>query len=180
MYTRRTRDHRAILAIVVPTLFLALCFLRPAGAAEPAAADTAAARLKSAVSDMRNAGTAMYAWYLDALEPRRHKGRAATPDLEDVAKVPLISYADLAKTLVPKYIRALPQTDPWGHPYEYRLSQDPEADEVMVVRSAGAHGAFSGNVYKVGGFPAGDASQDLVWKDGYFVRWPELPEMHTN
>jgi hypothetical protein len=29
----------------------------------------------------------------------------------------------------------------------------------------------------VGGFSAGDASQDLVWKDGYFVRWPELPEL---
>jgi hypothetical protein len=42
----------------------------------------------------------------------------------------------------------------------------------MSARSAGADGKFSGDVYAVRPYPQGDATQDLVWADGYFVYWP--------
>jgi hypothetical protein len=172
--TCRTHSSLGAFAVAVPVTLLALCSPPPAGAGEPALAAPAAAKLKAAVSDLRNAGTAMFAWYKTELEPKRHKAaKPYVPALEDVTKVPLISYAGLEKILVPRYIKVLPQDDPWGHPYEYRLSQDPEADEVMVVRSAGNKATFSANVYKVGAFPPGAASHDLVWKDGYFVNWPD-------
>ena len=48
----------------------------------------------------------------------------------------MISREDLAKILVPKYIPAIPETDGWGHPYEFRLNtQDADAIAVMAVRS---------------------------------------------
>jgi hypothetical protein len=43
----------------------------------------------------------------------------------------------------------------------------------MVIRSSGADGIFSGNRYELGGFQPVDADQDLVWMDGFFIRWPQ-------
>jgi hypothetical protein len=165
----RTTRRSASLVVAALLALLALRPTRPSAAAEPGSA-----KLQAAVTDLRNTGTAMYRWYQDEQKPFRHKAAPAVPPpAEDVTKVPAISYAELKALLVPTYLKELPRLDPWGHPYEYRLSQDPEADEVMVVRSAGAGGNFSGNVYEVGAFSPDDASQNVVWKDGYFVRWPQ-------
>jgi len=43
----------------------------------------------------------------------------------------------------------------------------------MAIRSAGSDKTFSSDIYKVGGFAPVDSSQDIVWMDGFFVRWPE-------
>lgn len=140
----------------------------PGPARPPAAAATAEA---GAMQDLRNVGTAMWSWYMDQA-PRRHKtGKAPVPAAENVAKVPVITRAALEKLLVPRYIKAIPENDPWGHAYEYRLSQDPDAEEAMAIRSAGVGGAFTGDVYHVGAIAPADTARNLVWKDGYFVRW---------
>lgn len=134
---------------------------------------------RQAVTDLRNAGTAMYYWYRDEMKPKSHAKDAkaeAEPTQVDVSKIPLISYQDLSKLLVPKYLAKLPETDPWGHPYEYRLNtQDPNAEVVMAGRTAGADGHFAGDVYQIGRFQPGDLDQDVVWVDGYFARWPQNP-----
>ena len=44
---------------------------------------------------------------------------------------------------------------------------------VMSVRSPGADGRFDGDRYAVGSFDSADANADIVWVDGYFVRWPK-------
>ena len=44
---------------------------------------------------------------------------------------------------------------------------------VMTIRSAGKDGVYSGDRYEAGTFAPGDTNQDLVWLDGFFVRWPE-------
>jgi hypothetical protein len=67
----------------------------------------------------------MFAWYKAKLEPSRHKTvKSDVPALEDVTKMLFISYAELEKILVSRYIKDLPQNDPWRHPYEHRLIQD--------------------------------------------------------
>jgi len=87
-----------------------------------------------------------------------------------------LSRDELAKILVPKYIRSIPEKNPWGHPYEYQLNtQDPNAPHVMALRSAGSDGAFSGDRYDVDSFPSGETKQDLAWMNGFFLRWPEPP-----
>jgi hypothetical protein len=132
--------------------------------------------LEEAVADLRNVGTGMWVWYKDTtIEPRDRSGDETAPNTAafDVSKVPIISHAALERLLVPRYLRALPETDPWGHAYEFRLdTEDPGGAHVMAVRSAGADGEFSGDVYEVGDFPPAETAQDLVWADGYFVRWP--------
>lgn len=168
--------HGRLTAIATAALLATMTLpqARPATAASHAAGspEPAAAAETTAMKDLRNVGTAMYSWYMDKQKPRRKKAdNSQVPSAEDVTKVPVISRADLDKLLVPRYIQAIPENDPWGHPYEYRLSQDPDADEVMAIRSAGTGGTFSGEVYHVGAIAAADTARDLVWKDGYFVRW---------
>jgi hypothetical protein len=37
----------------------------------------------------------------------------------------------------------------------------------------GQDGTFSDNHYDQGGFPSVETGKDLVWLDGFFIRWPE-------
>jgi hypothetical protein len=131
------------------------------------------------ITDMRNVGTAMWQWYKSEVAPHRseqtHKEAVAhSTQPQNMQDIPVISRADLAKILVPKYIAAIPEKDGWGHPYELHLNaSDPNAVTVFGLRSGGADGKFSADTYEIGGFPQDDAKQDVVWVDGYFVRWPE-------
>lgn len=133
------------------------------------------------INDLRNVGTAMWSWWKTEMGPRRseeaHERAAAAAKsvtVADVSQVPVISRADLERLLVPKYIARVPEKDAWGNAYEYRLNvQDPNAEHPMALRTAGADGRFSGDVYQISDFPTADDSQDLAWMDGYFVRWPK-------
>jgi hypothetical protein len=164
---------RSKLLLAGATLLLALPLN---AAASPRAADPT----RQTIQDIRNVGTAMYAWYKDEMAPKRSaESHKKAEDAEktksvDISAVPVISREDLAKVLVPKYIPAIPEKDGWGHPYEFHLNtKDPDAVPVMGLRSAGRDGKFSGNVYEVGSFSPTDVDQDISWVDGYFVRWPQ-------
>jgi hypothetical protein len=167
---------------LVPAGFAALALVWAAAAPAPKPPTGTPAHVQS-VNDLRAVGTAMFTWYKDELAPKRSQSahdsaeEASKNGSQTLADIPVISREDLAKVLVPKYIASLPQKDAWGRPYEFRLNtQDPNAIHVMAVRTAGKDGAFSGTEYKVGELPKGDENQDVVWEDGYFVRWPSPAE----
>lgn len=148
----------------------------PAADAQPAApADLQLQR--QTIVDIRNVGTAMFTWFTDEMAPKvseKGKKAPAEPPSADINAVPVISREELAKILVPKYIQSIPEKDGWGNPYEFHLNTtDPNALNVMGLRSAGKDGRFSGDVYVVGSFAPQDADQDIPWMDGFFVRWPE-------
>jgi hypothetical protein len=164
--------------LVMTSLALASVSLLAAATPPPAPHGDDATR--KTITDTRNVGTAMWSWYKDQVASKRseesHKkaqDESQTTSV-DFTAVPVISRQDLAKILVPRYIAEIPETDGWGHPYEFRLNtQDPNATRVMAVRSAGKDGHFSGDVYEIGAFPPADLDQDITWIDGYFARWPD-------
>jgi hypothetical protein len=166
--------------LLMAGLVLTSVSLLAAAAPPPVHGDAAT---QQTITDTRNVGTAMWHWYKDQVAAHRteasHKkavDESKTTSV-DFAAVPVISRADLAKVLVPKYIAAIPEKDGWGHPYEFRLNtQDANAIRVMAVRSAGKDGKLSSTVYEVGAFPPADPDQDITWMDGFFVRWPQGPE----
>jgi hypothetical protein len=129
---------------------------------------------KQALGEMRNIGTALFAWLTDQdPKPSGDDRRGKDADI-DLGAIPVISHADLAKLLVPLYLAQLPVNDPWGKPYEFRLNRDNLGGvPVMAIRSAGKDGTFSGTVYTMESFAISDQDQDLVWVDGFFARWPE-------
>ena len=135
---------------------------------------------RQTIVDIRNVGTAMWAWYKDEMAPKRsqeaHKKSEAEAEAKtaDIGSIPVISREDLAKLLVPKYIGSIPEKDGWGNPYEFHLNTtDPNTLRVMGLRSAGRDGKFSDDDYTVGAFVPQDIDQDIPWMDGFFVRWPE-------
>lgn len=127
---------------------------------------------KQTVSDIRNLGTAMFSWLTDQVG-----AAAAGQNMNDVTVegeyVP-ISLADLEGILVPQYIPTIPEKDGWGNDYEIYLDvENPLARRVMAIRSPGRDGRFSSGPYRVGSFTPESYDEDIVWADGYFVRWPE-------
>ena len=89
----------------------------------------------------------------------------------DVTQVPAISVVDLRDLLVPTYIDSIPEKDPWGKKYDYRLNlANPLSLHVIALRSSGADGHFEGPIYEVGG--TSGPMEDLVIYNATWVRQP--------
>lgn len=130
---------------------------------------------KQTIKDIRNVGTAMFSWLTDQVPAgaagQSQTGKTVTVRLEQYSP---ISRAELVKILVPDYLQEVPETDGWGHPYEFYLNvADPQAREVMSIRSPGRDGTFSATDYEVRAFTPDDFDEDIVWIDGFFARWPQ-------
>ena len=129
------------------------------------------AKQKRVVADLRLTGTSMMAWLTDQAAAAA-AGQSGVP--VDITSYPLITYDNLTSLLVPQYIQHVPLRDSWKIPYEYRLQTlDTSADAIMAIRSGGANNTYQGNTYTTGPFDPTDYSCDIVWTDGFFVRWPE-------
>lgn len=138
---------------------------------------------KKTVADMRNVGAAMMSWLTDqasggedaldmALEGYPDAWRTRSPKGETWS-FRRISYGQMVALLVPDYTDEVPPNDGWGNVYEYAINEDYWAEGVISVRSAGRDGEFASVDYEVGQFPMNEADHDIVWMDGYFVRWPD-------
>ncbi|MFL6263244.1 MAG: hypothetical protein ACJ76Y_26410 [Thermoanaerobaculia bacterium] len=131
---------------------------------------------RKTVADVRSTGTAMFSWLTDQVgaaaagqSERERNGRWT--DLRSYAP---ISHAELEKILVPHYLQSLPEVDGWGYRYEYYLNvPHPLASRVMGIRSPGRDGVFSATEYSLEPFDPDDFYEDVVWSDGFFVRWPQ-------
>jgi hypothetical protein len=81
--------------------------------------------------------------------------------------------ADLTTILTPQYIQSIPVLDGWKNPYQYYLlTSNPHAAQVMLIRSLGRDGVADSDSYTVTSFDPTDYNRDIVWADGFFVRWP--------
>lgn len=138
------------------------------GGTEPAAADPA----KQTVDAVRTVGVALFTWARDhgpKIEPKQD-AESSVADLSIVAPIP---GAELEAMLVPEYLPKLDLTDGWGHRIEVRFDPTLRTTPSMSVRSPGADGKFEGESYSVGAFEPAESTADVVWADGYFVRWPQ-------
>lgn len=130
------------------------------------------AKQKRTVADVRNTGTAMFSWLTDQVG-----AAAAGASASDVA---LGSYgtaldgATVGSILVPQYMQEVPNVDGWKTQYEYYLkTASPLDPQVMAIRSMGRDKTEEGTTYSVTSFDPTDYDQDIVWADGFFVRWPQ-------
>jgi len=128
------------------------------------------AKQKRTMVEARTIGTAMMAWLTD-VSSAAAAGQSSTVDLSDYQS---ISFTDLERVLVPRYIQDMSPLDGWKNPFDYYLdvATGSSALRVMAVRSGGADGRFQGTRYPVTSFTPTDYDQDIVWTDGFFTRWP--------
>lgn len=102
-------------------------------------------------ADIRAIGIAMEAYAID----NNHYPAVGDRD---------VPVSVLNSSLEPKYMKAVPETDGWGHP----LYVHGDAD-VYVISSYGADGVKDATT------PAGatsDVNADIVFSGGQFVQWP--------
>jgi len=130
------------------------------------------AKQKRTVAECRLAGSAMMAWITD-----QSSAAAAGQGIGNVIKVadyPAISYSEVVSILVPTYIETMPDRDGWKTFYDFHLNTtDPHSDFPLLIRSAGRDGQFEGDQYTIGAFEVTDYDRDIVWINGFFVRWPQ-------
>jgi hypothetical protein len=81
--------------------------------------------------------------------------------------------AALLRELLPaEEVDGLAWEDGWGRPFELFFSGWLLAPRVMAIRSSGRDGEASGTQYRIGPVPP-DPDRDIVWADGFFLRWPD-------
>ena len=134
------------------------------------------AKQKRTLADARNTGTAMFSWLTDQLGAaaagQTNTGVVEISDYEDGAS----DAEQLSAILVPQYLQSVPAKDGWKHDFEYWLKSGTQVleEQVMAIRSSGRD-TETAESYTVGPFEPTDYDQDIMWADGFFVRWPEKP-----
>jgi type II secretory pathway pseudopilin PulG len=97
------------------------------------------------------------------------KGRDPVDDTKvDWKALTPVSSAALQRALQPTYVRVMPLTDGWGHPFEFAAG-----DQTYAIRSLGRDGRpdVKNGVYTLARTESFDA--DVVYSNGSFIRGPE-------
>ncbi len=133
------------------------------------------ARQKRTVADVRSLGSAWLSWLAD------HTGAASSGaaktynsgDFVDVDFATLTS--DLRPTDTFFYMQELPQKDGWGFDLRFAMGLRRGIVDRILVCAQARDGAFDGcaqGQIAVEPFLTTDYDQDIVWADGFFIRWP--------
>lgn len=130
------------------------------------------AKQKRTMADERNWGNAAMAWVTDQLS-----AAAAGQDTYVIDATTwggeAETYTDIRGVLVPRYVTEMPERDGWRHNYEYYLKTTSPLDpNVMLVRSLGRDDTAESPLNK-GSYDPTIYDNDIVWADGFFLRWPE-------
>lgn len=129
------------------------------------------AKQKRTVADARNTGTAMMSWLTDQV------GAAAAGASYNLASInggSTIGYSDISTVLSPQYMQMVPEKDGWKNEFTYYLdTANPLAKHVMGIASGGRDKTLDQAQGVPLAFDPTDYDQDIIWMDGYFVRWPQ-------
>ncbi len=132
------------------------------------------AKQKRTVGDMRQVGTAWFSWLTDQIAAAA-AGQGKTYDWTVLDTD--ISADDLLNTLYPSqtffYIQEVPNKDGWGGDYDYQMNSSLLSGNVVGIRSPGRGGTLDGDQYTIGPFTTTRYDEDIVWADGFFVRYPQ-------
>ena len=129
------------------------------------------AKQKRTMLDARNTGNSMMAWLTDQASAGA-AGASATVDLSEWTGTG--DFAQIASALEPAYIQLVPPRDGWKRSFLYRMDiSDPTAQRLFLIASGGSDRSIPSGVYSVGSFDPTDYEEDIIWADGFFLRWPQ-------
>ncbi len=135
------------------------------------------AKQKRTVADERNVGTALMSYVID--EVGAASAGAAKTYRASGHQAPTYSaiYQILHPTDTFFYMQEVAQLDGWGYDFTFALNNNFLQSNVVAVcsggRDAGQSGINCAADHLVYSFPTTDYNQDIIWADGYFVRWPD-------
>jgi prepilin-type N-terminal cleavage/methylation domain-containing protein len=127
---------------------------------------------KRTMADMRITGTALFSWLSDQVGAAAAGAGSTNVDLASYGGVKEAS--DLTTMLVPAYLQFVPERDGWKAPFDYYVNlSDLVGRNVLAIRSRGRDFTPEGSTYTVSNFEPTDYDRDVVWADGFMVRWPQ-------
>ena len=131
------------------------------------------AKQKRTMGDMRNTGTSWLSYITDMASA----SAAGTAGQQWQGSLYSLTVDDLRATLHPTttffYMAQVPSLDGWKHPYLYAWTGEFLGAGVIAIGSGGRDTAMTAFAdITVGPFTPTNYPQDIIWSDGYFVRWP--------
>lgn len=132
------------------------------------------AKQKRSMMDMRHTGSAWLSWLTDQVGA----ASAGSEKVYDRSEFIEVSYTELHTHLRPSdtffYMQEIPQKDAWQVPYRYLRHPTVGSSNGVMICAAAQDRVFGDCVaeVEVGGFLSTNYAADIVWADGYFVRWP--------
>ncbi len=134
------------------------------------------AKQKRTMADIRNVGTAWLSWVTDVASGAA-AGASTGTRTWDGSLYNHMDQESIFTTLHPSstffYLNELPRTDGWKHDYHYHYSGKPLSSQVIAILSGGRDGEANWTgTFTVGPFTPTKYDDDIVWADGFYVRWP--------
>jgi len=134
------------------------------------------AKQKRTVADARNTGTAWLSWVTDQASAAAAGGGSTEWSSAGMTGV---DHDWLLATLHPTntffYMQEVPSLDGWKYSFRFAYGGNPLAAKVAAIGSGGRNGdlgTLENVTYTIGGFTPTNYDQDIIWADGFFVRWP--------
>jgi prepilin-type N-terminal cleavage/methylation domain-containing protein len=132
------------------------------------------AKQKRTVADVRNTGTAWMSWLTDQVGAAS-AGASRTYNAGDFEKP---EYPEVFNYLHPSdtffYMQEVPQLDGWKYELSFAHAANLLDSNTLIICAGARDGSVEACAtnWTVESFIATDYNQDIVWADGYFVRWP--------
>jgi len=136
------------------------------------------AKQKRTVADERNIGTAFMSYITDVASAG---AAGAAADWNAAVYVSALTSGELASILHPSatffYLNSVPELDGWKNSFRFAWSGDPSQSSIIAIGSGARDGDLAGDVASlgtvtVGGFTPTDYNQNIIWADGFFIRYP--------
>jgi type II secretion system protein G len=124
-------------------------------------------RQKRTMADMRTVATA---WEARNVETGRFNAAGTVPGITNVVNVD-----DLDTQLSPTYIKTMPHTDGWKHPWELYTDQAWAASApaaAYAIISPGRDGRFASSTSDTSGATT-NFDCDIVYSNGSFLQYPQ-------
>ncbi len=136
------------------------------------------AKQRRTMSELKLLGTAWMSWLTDQAASSA-AGAQQTYKVDGFNK---LSYGQIYGYLHPSdtffYMQAVPNKDAWGSQLTYYQNSDPFTDQQLLLCAAARDDKYETcdgtKDIPIGPFLATDFDQDIVWADGYLVRWPDI------
>ena len=142
------------------------------------------AKQRRTMGELRLVGGAWMSWYTD----HNSAMAAGSNQLYAVDTFKKLSYLELYGYLHPTetfyYIQEVPSKDAWGSGLTFYLNQEKGTDRQLLLCAAARENIFETcngtDAIPIGPFIGTDFDQDIVWADGFLVRWPEVTNVNAN
>ncbi len=136
------------------------------------------AKQRRTMAELRLVGNSWMSWLTD----QAGTASAGAQQFYRVDGFRALTYEEVYEYLHPSdtffYMQSVPSRDAWGSQLTFYLNSDPFSDRQILLCAAARDDEWDactpGEDIPAGPFISSNFDEDIVWADGYMVRWPDI------